>query len=197
MKVTTNYNSKQSFGMALKKPDLRGMTRLEIDAITESISELQEIAADIDLKIAKGVFRSIHSRGSANDEIYETGRKALKEKPGYSSYPVYVIYSSKSDKSITENIRFNLSKDKTKYFSDDMHNKNLEELKKILIAIAKKAKEKFLETDIEIGKDKLKKAISKKEPIKTYENIPQKAVKTNPNNDNKSAGKFGFMNREC
>lgn len=208
-----NSNPKESFGMALKKPDLRGMTRLEIDAITESLPELKEIAKDIDLKIAKGVHRSAHSRGSEYDDIFETGKKAFKKKAAYSNYPVYVLYPSKANKSTIERIKLNLSKGKAKYFSEDMRSENLEELKIILLDAAKKAKEKFLENDIGIGKDKLKHAMEKK-PInfevaatrKELKNLIEKSKnseKTFPEHTNpqqppqKDQTPYGFLNREA
>lgn len=44
-------NSKQSFGMALKKIDFKGMTAKEIRVVTENFKELEKIAKDVNLDI--------------------------------------------------------------------------------------------------------------------------------------------------
>lgn len=44
-------NSKQSFGMALKKINLKNMNAKEINVITENLEELEKIAKDVDLDI--------------------------------------------------------------------------------------------------------------------------------------------------
>lgn len=151
-----------SFGMALKKPNLRGMSKAEIEAIEAVTPKLKELAEDADLKIAKGIhtFRRIGSAEETKDTVFLNPFSKLnkiiirfmnrKLELGEVEN-VYLVIPSKKNKSLVEKIKDAISQKPTiAYISDNIDNATPQVLQESLLNAAQDAIDNFLIKDLKL-----------------------------------------------
>ena len=160
------YNkSKQSFGM-LKKPNLKGFTVEQMNAIINSIPEAKKKAGDIDLKIMKG-FISTHADRSGNKgpcTIFYKWQNFL-DKPVYADSKkekTFAVIASVTRKSFVGKILHSLNPHKNKYFalSKNIDNVEFQKLEPMLQKTLDEAKNVLLNNSEGYAKQRLAKTIA-------------------------------------
>jgi len=164
-------NSQPSFGMAYKKPNLKGFAAASIDAITAAYPESVKLAQDVDIKISMGTKKEIAPM------IIEPGFGQL---GGTFTYPCFDISFSRPANSIFAKIvkatglftKYDEILHKSKYFTSDTP---IAQQKKILIEAIENGKARYRKLqniDIEEAKAHLKEVIQPKKRKSPFDDFP-------------------------
>lgn len=158
MQIQSRLNNQPAFKMALRVPNLKGMTAQEVAAIRKALPQLDEIADTVDIKISKGV-KTVRLANGYNSEPID--------------YPCFDLEFFKPGNFLTRMFKKNadfLQK------SESFDNPHLKDLDQILIKAAKDGKEGYIKAngiDLENEAKLLKEEMeSKKVGFPDYKNPP-------------------------